>query len=48
MTVFLSYSAEGEPQFGLLKNILVLDHSVKLEVQKWDTVGFERHFLPTV
>lgn len=44
VTVFLSYAADGEPQFGLVKNILVLDHSVKLVVQKWDTVGFERHF----
>lgn len=44
MTVFLSYTADGEPQFGLVKKILVLDHSVKLVVQKWDTVGFERHF----
>ena len=42
-TVFLSYADDGEPQFGLVKNILVLDHSVKLVVQKWDTVGFERH-----
>lgn len=44
VTVFLSYAADGEPQFGLVKNMLVLDHSVKLVVQKWDTVGFERHF----
>lgn len=43
VTVFLSYAADGDPQFGLVKNILVLDHSVKLVVQKWDTVGFDRH-----
>lgn len=31
--------------FGdVVKNILVLDHSVKLVVQKWDTEGFKRHF----
>lgn len=44
VTVFLSDAADGEPQFGLVKNILVLEHPVKLVVQKWDTVGFERHF----
>lgn len=43
MTVFLSYSADGEPLFGLVKNIVVLDHSIKLLVQKWETLGFERH-----
>lgn len=43
MTAFLSYDIDGEPQFGLVKTILVFDHSVKLVVQKWDTEGFERH-----
>lgn len=39
MTVFLSYTADGEPLFGLVKNICVFDHSIKLVVQKWETVS---------
>ena len=49
MTVFLSYDAEGEPEFGLIKSILLLGQTTdtpttKFIVQKWETKGFERHF----
>lgn len=49
MTVFLAYDTDGEPQFGLLQTILLMEQtsktpSVKLVVQKWETIGFERHF----
>lgn len=49
MTVFLSYDPDGEPEFGLIKAILVLDQAtlmpkVKLVVQRWETQWFERHF----
>lgn len=49
MTVFLSYDPDGEPQFGLIKSILVLNQTshtptIKLVVQKWKTKWFDRHF----
>ena len=49
MSVFLSYETDGEPQFGLIKSIIVLEQTtntptMKLVVQKWETKGFERHF----
>lgn len=53
MTGFLSYDPNGEPQFGLIKAILVLDQTkhtpvIKLVVEKWETKGFDRHFFHTV
>ena len=46
MTVFMSYE-DGEPLFGLIKTILVLEQTgssqIKFVVQKWETVGFDRH-----
>lgn len=49
MTVFLCYDPEGEPEFGLIKSILLLGQTTdtpttKFVVQKWETQGFERHF----
>lgn len=47
MMVFMSYDEDGEPQFGLIKTILVLEQMgssrIKLVVQKWETLGFEKH-----
>lgn len=53
MTVFLSYDSDGEPQFGVIKSILVLDQSshtptIKLVVEKWETNGLIGIFLHTV
>ncbi len=44
MTLFVSHSADGEPQFATIKNIVVFDSKVKFIVKKWDTVGFDRHY----
>ena len=49
MTVFLSYDSDGEPQFGLIKSIILLSQmthtpTTKFVIQKWETKGFERHF----
>lgn len=49
MTVFLSCNPDGEPQFGLIKAILVLEQTthtpaIKPVVQKWETEWFERLF----
>ncbi|KAK9963884.1 hypothetical protein ABG768_005106 [Culter alburnus] len=44
MTLFVSHSADGEPQFATIQNIVVIDSKVKFIVKKWDTVGFDRHF----
>ena len=44
MTVFMSYDQGGEPQFGLIKTNLVLEQTVKLVVQRWETIGFEKQF----
>ncbi|KAK0132606.1 hypothetical protein N1851_032474 [Merluccius polli] len=49
MMVFLSCDSEGDPQFGLIKTVLVLNETtkspiIKLAIQKWQTTGFERHF----
>ena len=49
MTVFPSYHPDGEPQFGLIKSILVLNQTshtptIKLVVQKWETIWFDRPF----
>lgn len=45
--LFMSYDTDGDPQFGLLKTILVLKQMgrsrIKLVVQKWETLGFEKH-----
>lgn len=46
MSVFLSYNSEGEPNFGLLKLILVMHQptpKVKLVVECWETICFDRH-----
>lgn len=48
MTVFLSHDSDGEPQFGVIKSILVLDQTshtpiIKLVVEKWETKWFDRH-----
>lgn len=44
MTLFVSHSADGEPQFATIQSIVLIDSKVKFIVKKWDTVGFERHF----
>lgn len=44
MTVLLSYRPDGEPEFGLMQTIVAINTVIKLIVQRWDMVGFERHF----
>lgn len=49
MTVLHSCDQEGESQFGLVKSVLVLNQStesplIKLVIQKWETLGFEKHY----
>ncbi|GAA6087514.1 uncharacterized protein LOC116684672 [Tachysurus ichikawai] len=44
MTLFASHSADDEPQFATIKNIVVFDSKVKFIVKQWDTVGFDRHY----
>lgn len=49
MMILLSCDSEGDPQFGLIKTVLVLNETtkspiIKLVIQKWQTTGFERHF----
>ena len=47
MSVFMSYDEDGEPLFGLLKNIFVLEQTgssqIKFVVQKWETLGYDKH-----
>ena len=49
MSVFLSYDPEdGEPQFGLIESVLLLEQTsptptIKLVVKKWETQWFDRH-----
>lgn len=44
MTVFMSNDQDGEPEFGLIKVILVHQQTIKLVVQRWETIGFVKHF----
>lgn len=44
MALLLSHSADGEPQFGTIKSIVVMNSKVKIIVKNWETTGFERHF----
>lgn len=34
MTVFMSHTYDGEPQFGMLQSIVVLHSNIKLIVKK--------------
>lgn len=48
MTVFLSYDPYGDPQFGLIKSVLLLEQTshtptMKLIIKKWETQWFDRH-----
>lgn len=48
MTVFLSYDPYGEPQFGVIQSVLLLEQTshtptIKLVVKKWETQWFDRH-----
>ncbi|KAL1255350.1 hypothetical protein QQF64_013411 [Cirrhinus molitorella] len=44
MTLLVSHSPDGEPQFGTIQKIVVFESVIKFSVRKWDTVGFERHY----
>lgn len=44
MTVFMTCTTDGDPQFGRIKKIVTLDDSVKLLVQRWTTVSFSHHY----
>ncbi|XP_049333157.1 uncharacterized protein LOC111195806 isoform X1 [Astyanax mexicanus] len=44
MSLLVSHSCDGEPQFAMIESILSVESSVKLIVRKYDTVGFERHY----
>lgn len=48
MSVFLAYDQNGEPQFGLIQSVLLLDQTsltptIKLVVKKWETQWLYRH-----
>lgn len=47
MMLFMSYDKDCDPQFGLVKTILVPEQMgrlrIKLVVQKWETLGFDKH-----
>lgn len=43
MTLLLSHSPDGEPQFGTIQRIVLVNSTVKLIVQNWETTGFARH-----
>lgn len=44
MTLLVSMSADGDPQFGTIRTIVLVDKTIKLIVKNWETLGFERHF----
>lgn len=44
MTLWISHSADYEPQFRTIQNIVVMNSKVKLIVKRWETTGFDRHF----
>lgn len=44
MTIFLAYSQNGEPEFGLVQTIIAFKNVIQFIIQRWDLVGFERHF----
>lgn len=44
MTLWLSHSANGEPQFGTIQSTVVMNSTVKIIVKKWETTGFERPY----
>lgn len=43
MTLFVSYCSSGDPQFGHIRHCLAFDSKLKFVIQKFKTVGFERH-----
>jgi len=45
MTVFMSCTTDGDPQFGCIKKIFTLDEKVKLIVQRWMNSLFQSSFL---
>lgn len=44
MTLLVSHSANGDPQFGTIKTIVVIGATVRVIVQNWQTTGFSRHY----
>lgn len=44
MTLLVSHSPHGEPQFGTIQKIVVFESVIKFIVRKWDLLGFERHY----
>lgn len=43
MTLLFSHSPDGEPQFGTIQRIVLVNSTVKRIVRKWETTGFARH-----
>ena len=43
MTLWISHSVDGEPEFGTIQKMVLLNSKVQLIVKRWDTTGFERH-----
>lgn len=44
MTLLVSHSADGEPQFGTIKSIVMVNSNIRVIVKNWETTGFDRHF----
>lgn len=44
MTLLVSHSADGEPQFGTIKSIVMVNSNIRVIVKNWVTTGFDRHF----
>ncbi|KAL0153972.1 hypothetical protein M9458_050729, partial [Cirrhinus mrigala] len=44
MTVFMTCTTDGDPQFGCIKKIATLNDNVKVIVQSWTSVSFTHHY----
>ncbi|XP_032366042.1 uncharacterized protein LOC116684672 [Etheostoma spectabile] len=44
MTLLVSHSPDGEPNFGTIQRIVVMSSKVRVIVKNWETTGFERHY----
>lgn len=44
MTLLVSQSSNGDPQFGTIKTIMVINSTTKVIVKNWETTGFDRHY----